>query len=189
MTRRLGTFLLQFLGALAIVLGLGLGGVEGALAQTDPCSGSSTGPCAYGRADLDNLTFDGYITWDWPDGAGGDISYGGTALGVSEDGDYIYISCNQGVSQRGIAKLALPATLNGTTGSPYMSVSAPCAGPTYTDLVDLLPAADGGVPLLGGLLELNGDVTVSGYWTYDASDDTLASHWHGASLSSFSGPF
>jgi hypothetical protein len=41
--------------------------------------------------------------------------------------------------------------------------------------------------MLGGILELNGRITVTGYISYDASGGTTASHWHGASLTSLQG--
>ena len=43
--------------------------------------------------------------------------------------------------------------------------------------------------MLGGVLELNGRMTVTGYISYDANGGTTASHWGGPTLASLSGPF
>jgi hypothetical protein len=134
-------------------------------------------------ADFTNLRLAGTWTYDWPDGAGNDISYGGNALGVSEDGRYLYISCHPNNAVRGIAKLEIPAI------GGQARVVSPCQGPTYADLSKLLPAQDGGQALVGGVFEQGGRVCVTGYWSYDANDRTLASHWCGPSLTQLAGPF
>jgi hypothetical protein len=144
---------------------------------------SQTDPRRLPRADLSRVVEAGTWTYDWPDGAGGDLSYGANALGVSEDGTALYISCHANNPQRGIAKLAIPPIGGRAT------VLAPCQGPTLTDLAKLLPAQDGGQALIGGVLEQGGRITVTGYWTYDATDRTLASHWSGPSLTQLAGPF
>lgn len=135
------------------------------------------------RADLSGVVAAGSFSYDWPDGAGGDLSYGADALGVSEDGRFLYVSCTVGGTQRGIAKLEIPAL------GAMAKVVAPCQGPTYADLVKLLPAADGGSARIGGVVEYAGGVCVTGYWTYDASGATQASHWCGPTLTTLRGPF
>ena len=144
-------------------------------------SAQSVDPLTLPRFDYSGVVYKGTFTWDWPDGAGGDISYGGGALGVSEDGKYLYISCSRDDS--GIAKLEIP-TLGGRA-----KVVAPCQGPTKTDIAKVHPDTSAFRPMLGGVLEQGGRMTVTGYISYDASGATTASHWGGASLSSLTGPY
>jgi hypothetical protein len=125
----------------------------------------------------------GTFSIPFADGAGNDISYGGSAVGVSEDGRFLYVSCHPNRPVRGIAKIEIPAA--GGIGR----VVAPCQGPTLTDLIKILPGADGGQALLGGVLEQGGRTVVTGFWTYDANDKALASHWSGPSLTQLAGPF
>lgn len=154
-----------------------------AWAQADPCSGSSTGPCAFPRASL-SVSALGYVYYNWPDGAGNDISYGASALGVSEDGSTLYIACNVTNAVRGIAKIAVPSI--GGTGTVVDS----CKGPNYTAITAIMPGPwDAGQALLGGVVEVGGRVVVSAYGSYDANAAAIASHWSGTSLSSLSGPF
>jgi hypothetical protein len=144
---------------------------------------AQTSPLSLPLFDSSKIVYKGSFTYDWPDGAGGDISYGGSAVGVSEDGQYIYIACNVVASQMGIAKLRIP-TIGGRA-----TVVQPCSGPNSADFSKILPARDGGSPRLGGILEQNGRVTVTGYWTYDANGSAIASHWSGPSLTNLSGPY
>ena len=137
---------------------------------------AQTNPVNLPLANLGNVTAAGSFTYDWSDGAGGDISYGGDALGVSLDGKFIYVACSPGGGlhgRRGIAKLEIPA-LGGVA-----RVAAPCQGPTGDDLIKLLPTADGGSNRIGGVVEYPGGVCVTGFWTYDANNQTKASHWCG----------
>jgi hypothetical protein len=132
-----------------------------------------------GAWQIEALTTDAF-TWDWPDGKGGDISYGGGALGVSEDGKYLYISCVQ--DHAGIAKLEIPAD------NSQAAVAAPCLGPNKTELAKIHPDKSAFRPMLGGVIEQNGRICVSGYISYDASGGATASHWCGPSLTQLTGP-
>jgi hypothetical protein len=145
-----------------------------AAAQTDP----RTLPLA----DLSKMAPVGTFTYDWPDGAGGDISYGAGAIGVSEDGKFLYLSCVSDHS--GLAKLEIPATLGAR-----MRVVAPCLGPRKADIAKVHPDPNAFRPMLGGVLELNGRMTVTGYISYDADGSTKSSHWGGTTLATMSGPF
>ncbi len=143
-------------------------------------SAQSVDPLTLPRFDYSGVVYKGSFTWDWPDGAGGDISYGGGAIGVSEDGKYLYISCSRDDS--GIAKLEIP-TLGGRA-----KVVAPCLGPKKADIAKVHPDPSAFRPMLGGVLEQAGRMVVTGYISYDASGGTTASHWGGPSLSSLTGP-
>lgn len=143
-----------------------------ASAQTDP----RTLP----RLNMSTVQPIGTFTIDWPDGAGGDLSYGGGAMGVSEDGAFLYWSCVRDDS--GIAKISIPA-LGGQA-----TVVAPCRGPTRAQIATIHPDPAAFRPMLGGVLEQGGRVIVTGYISYDATGQTTASHWGGTSLSSLAGP-
>jgi hypothetical protein len=119
--------------------------------------------------------------FDWSDGAGGNLAYGGGALGVSEDGNYLYISCQQ--DDHGIAKLEIPP------GGGMARVVAPCVGPDRAEIARIHPDPTAFRPMLGGVLEQNGRMVVTGYISYDANGGTTASHWGGPSLSALSGPY
>ncbi len=145
-----------------------------------------TDPRTLPLANLSQVTAPGAWTYDWPDGSGrpapaGDMSYGGGAMGVSEDGKYLYISCSQ--DQNGFAKLEIPAV------GGRARVVAPCSGPDKTEIAKLHSDPKAFRPYLGGVLELGGLVTVTAYISYDASGGTTASHWAGPTLSSLRGPF
>jgi len=146
----------------------------------DPCAGRNDGPCAFPRATL-NVTVKGSWGYDWPDGNGGDQSYGGGALGVSEDGNYLYASCH--TDDKGITKLAIPA-LGGLA-----KTAAPCTGPDRAEIAKVHPDPTAFRPMLGGVLEQGGKVIVTGYISYDASGATTASHWGGPSLAALTGPW
>ncbi|MEZ5291479.1 MAG: fibronectin type III domain-containing protein [Vicinamibacterales bacterium] len=132
-------------------------------------------------ANLAGVKVLGTFTLDWPDGAGGDLSYGGGAVGVSEDGKYLYWSCL--TDDHGIAKLEIPAL-----GGRAKVVQA-CKGPDRAEISKVHPDPSAYRPQLGGVLEMNGRVVVTGYITYDANGGTLYSHWAGSSLGALSGPF
>lgn len=144
---------------------------------------AQTDPRTLPLIDLGNVTAAGAWTFDWPDGAGGDLSYGGTAVGVSEDGQFLYLACNVAVNQKGIAKLRIPA-LGGRA-----TVVAPCLGPNRTEIEKLVPGWGAGTPMLGGVLDMNGRIVVAGYGSYDANNQAIASHWAGPDLAHLSGPF
>lgn len=168
-----------------LAIALGVWTTDLTARQADPCAGQpQTGACLLGRADTSGVTLAGTFTYNWPDGAGGDISYGGSALGVSEDGQYLYIACNTSAPQRGIAKLVIPTTL-GTQAT----VAAPCQGPTDAVIQQVVPGWGAGQALIGGVLEQGGRVVVSAYGSYDANGAAIASHWSGTSLTSLVGPF
>ncbi|MHB1260316.1 MAG: hypothetical protein ACYC2H_01230 [Thermoplasmatota archaeon] len=159
--------------ALALTMALQVGRPVHAQ-QTDP----RTLPLFTGIAAVQPI---GTWTYDWPDGAGGDISYGGGAVGLSEDGKFIYISCVQ--DHAGFAKLTLPAV------GGRAKVVAPCLGPNRAEIAKVHPDPSAFRPMLGGILELNGRITVTGYISYDASGSANKSHWHGPDLAHLSGPF
>ncbi|MCC6953389.1 MAG: hypothetical protein IT290_04670, partial [Deltaproteobacteria bacterium] len=135
------------------------------------------------RFNMSSVFVRGTFTYDWPDGSGGDLSYGGSALGVSEDGDFLYVACNIGSARRGIAKLRIPAI------GQMAQVVAPCQGPDFNELLKILPSNDGGQLTLGGVLEQGGRVVVTGFASYDANGVTSASHWSGTSLTALTGPW
>ena len=144
---------------------------------------ASADPRTNPRFNMNSVYVKGSFTFDWPDGAGGDLSYGSNALGVSEDGNFIYVSCNAVSAQRGIAKLRIPAL------GQQAQVVAPCQGPNFTELLKILPSNDGGALMIGGVLEQGGRMVVTGYASYDANNTTRASHWSGTSLTNLTGPW
>lgn len=144
---------------------------------------SAQDPTTLPLADLSGVQAAGTYTWDWPDGAGGDLSYGGGALGVSEDGNFVYISCVQ--DHAGIAKLSIPATRNGARMLPVQ----PCLGPRKADIAVIHPDPNAFRPMLGGVVEYGGRICVVGYISYDATGATTASHWCGTSLTTLAGPY
>ena len=150
-------------------------GVGGAAAQTNPLT--------LPLADLSAVRAAGSWTFDWPDGAGGDLSYGGTAVGVSEDGRFLYIACNVATARKGIAKLAIPAI------GARATVAAPCLGPNQAEIEKIVPGWGAGTATIGGILEQGGRVVVAGYGSYDANNQAIASHWSGPDLNQLSGPF
>lgn len=133
--------------------------------------------------DISKVTVDPSITFDWIDGAGGDISFGSGALGVSEDGKYLYIGCNLNSQRAGIAKLAIPQ------GGGRATVVAPCSGPDQAEIKKIVPGWGAGAPTIGGVLEQGGKVCVTAFGSYDANGRAQASHWCGPSLTQLSGPF
>lgn len=143
----------------------------------------TTGACALPLLDTSALVDAGAFTFDWSDGAGGDFSYGGQALAVSENGAELLVSCL--VNQNGIGRLRLPSPLIGGRATPI----AGCAGPNLAELRKLHTDPSATVPQIGGVLEVGGRVVVTGFISYDASGGTLASHWAGPSLSQLAGPF
>lgn len=152
------------------------------LITTFPSSGHAD-PRTNPRFNMNSVYAKGSFTYHWSDGAGGDISYGSGALGVSEDGNYLYISCNTVNAQRGIAKLRIPAI------GQQAQIVAPCQGPNFTELLKILPSNDGGSLQIGGVLEQGGRMVVTGFASYDASNVTRASHWSGPSLTNLTGPW
>lgn len=146
-------------------------------------AGAQTNPVTYPLADLSAVRAAGSWTFDWSDGAGADISYGGTVAGVSEDGRYLYVGCNAANARKGIAKLLIPA-LGGRA-----TVAAPCSGPDKTEIEKLVPGWGAGTALLGGVLEQGGRVVVAGFGSYDSNNQAIASHWSGPDLNHLAGPF
>jgi hypothetical protein len=133
-------------------------------------------------ADLSTVKALGSFSFDWPDGAGGDLSFGGGALGVSEDGKILYWSCVQ--DDRGIAKLEIPAL------GARAKVVQPCSQTLRrADLAKVHPDPDAFRPMLGGVHEKSGRVTATSYISYDASNGTTSSHWGGSALATVTGPF
>jgi hypothetical protein len=149
------------------------------LLSASPAFAQSTLP----RADLSGVRIIGTTTYDWSDGAGGDISYGAEATGFSADGRFLYVSCV--FDNNGFAKLELPPTLNGG----LMRVVEPCKGPNKAYIAQIHPDPSATTPTLGGIVEYNGEVCVSMFISYDASKQTRASHSCGPTLTSLRGPF
>lgn len=138
---------------------------------------------------LSAVTVGPAFTFDWPDGAGGDISYGPGVVGVSEDGTRLYLGCNL-VTQGQIAQIAIPA--NGGRAK----VVAPCAGVTRAEVEKIMRGYgtagwswDAGARMLGGVLEQGGRVCVTAYGSYDANSQAVRSHWCGPDLQHLSGPY
>jgi len=142
-----------------------------------------TDPRTYPRAVV-APTLGPVYTYDWDDTAGGDVSYGGSALGISEDGQYLYIACNVVNSKRGIAKFRIP-----TDGTTRLQVVEGCKGPTAADIKQIHPDPAAYSPQIGGILEQGGRVVVAGVITYDAGGTTAKSHWMGPDLAHLAGPF
>jgi hypothetical protein len=115
------------------------------------------------------------------DGAGGRLTYGAGAIGVSEDGNYLYVSCE--LDNSGIAKIEIPPP------GGMARVVAPCQGPNAAEIAKIHPNPNEWRPVLGGVFEQAGRITVTGYITYDAGGQTVASHWSGPSLTALQGPF
>jgi hypothetical protein len=151
------------------------------VAAWTPSRAAQDDPGGFPLADLSAVRVLGSFYIGESDGADGDLSYGGGAIGVSEDGRFLYWSCR--VDQNGIAKLEIPAF--DETATPV----APCQGPTRADIAPIHPDPNAWRPVLGGVLEQGGRMTVTAYITYDASGGTLASHWSGPSLTTLRGPF
>lgn len=139
-------------------------------------------------ADLSAVRAAGVWTFDWPDGAGGDISYGSGGIGVSEDGAAVYIACSHNTTS-GVAKLAIPA-LGGMA-----RVLAPCRGITRADFDKLMTgygpgfAWGAGQKLIGGVIEQGGRVCLTAFGSYDANNQAIKSHWCGPDLLHLAGPF
>ncbi len=145
---------------------------------------AQTSPLSLPLFNGSTITYKGSWTFPDQDGAGGWLSHGGEAFGVSEDGKYVYVACQRGLPQKGIAKLEIPG-LGGVA-----KVVAPCQGPNDAAIEKILPGPwDAGQKMLGGVLEQGGRIVVSAYGSYDANDTAIASHWSGSSLTSLSGPF
>lgn len=142
-----------------------------------------TDPRTYPRAVI-APTLGPVYTYDWDDTAGGDVSYGGSALGISEDGQYLYIACNVVNAKRGIAKFRIP-----TDGTTRLQVVDGCKGPTAMDIMKIHPDPAAYSPQIGGILEQGGRVVVAGVITYDAGGSTAKSHWMGPDLAHLAGPF
>jgi len=145
-------------------------------------SAQTPDPRTYPLATL-NPTLGPVYTYNWDDGAGNDVSYGGTGMGISEDGQLLYISCNSVNARRGIATFRIP-----TQGTQLQLVKG-CSGPDVTEIKKIHPDPNAGTPQIGGILQYGGKIVVSGVITYDAGGTTAKSHWMGPDLDHLSGPF
>jgi hypothetical protein len=146
-----------------------------------PRSQAQTDPLKLPLADLSEVKPLGSFQVGLDDGGGGFMDYGGGAMGVSENGKYLYWSCRQ--DDNGIATLEIPPF--GETAK----VVAPCQGPKRADIARIHPNPGAWRPVVGGVLDLGGRITVTGYITYDAGGEAFASHWSGPSLTALQGPF
>ncbi|MGE0813763.1 MAG: MopE-related protein [Vicinamibacterales bacterium] len=117
------------------------------------------------------------------------INYGGSGVGVSEDGKFLYVSCRQdaaGQSTRGlIAKVQIP----GVGGSA--ALVQPCQGLPNNELVKVTGNPGDYFPTVGGILESGGKLIVNAFVTYDTSGVYALRHtfWSGQSLNSLAGPY
>jgi len=150
---------------------------------------AQTNPLNLPLANLGTVTAAGSWTFDWPDGAGGDLSYGPGAIGVSEDGKSVYLGCNL-VTLGGVAKLTIPAL--GGMAKP----TVPCSGVMRNDIDKVMKGYgtpgwswDAGAKLIGGVLEQGGKVCVTAFGSYDANNQAVRSHWCGPDLAHLSGPY
>lgn len=116
--------------------------------------------------------------------------YGGAAVGVSENGKYIYTSCwvdNSGSYVKGyIATLQIPPI--GGTGQMIQ----PCqAGITNSELIEISNDPGAYFPVLGSILENNARFVVGGFITYDAVGlfTPRKTFWSGTSLGNLVGPY
>ncbi len=115
--------------------------------------------------------------------------YGGAAVGVSEDGNYLYTSCwGTGPSyMKGfISKSQIPQI--GGSGAMVQ----PCqAGVTNSELVEITGDPSAYFPVLGSILENNGRFVVGGFVTYDATGASAPrkTFWSGTSLGNLVGPY
>lgn len=117
------------------------------------------------------------------------INYGGSAVGVSEDGQYLYANCRQladGTSARGyFVKLRIPA-LGGTA-----TIVHPCQGLPNSELAEITGNPGDYFPTLGGVMEKGGRMITNGYVTYDAAgvNAPRRTFWSGSSITALNGPF
>lgn len=151
------------------------------MAAWTPSKAAQDDPLRQPLADLSGVQLLGSFYIGQSDGAGGDLDYGGGAVGISEDGRRLYWSCQ--LDEAGIATLEIPA-FDGTA-----TVVAPCQGPTKADIAKIHPDPNAWRHVLGGVFEQDGRVTVTAYVSYDADAATTASHWSGPSLRELKGPF
>lgn len=137
----------------------------------------------YPRADLSNVVKGPVYTYDWPDGQGNDVSYGASSVGISENGQFLYIPCNVNNARRGIATFQIP------TSGTQLTVVKGCSGPDLTQLRQIHPDPNATTPQIGGVAQVGGRMLVTGVITYDAGGSTDQSHWSGTTLDNLVGPF
>lgn len=139
-------------------------------AQTDPLS----------RPLLDASTVRGDGSFQLP--AGANLDYGSAAMGVSEDGQALYVSCV--FDSAGIAKVRIPA-IGGTA-----ALLEKCGGPSKAQLDSIHPTNPGANPAsYGGILEIGGRLIVSAFIAYDADGGASRTYWSGPSIGALAGPY
>ncbi|MGE0815975.1 MAG: hypothetical protein AB7O28_06155 [Vicinamibacterales bacterium] len=155
----------------------------------DPCAGRTSGPCLYPRFDSSGLASAGKFTISILDQNGAMIGYGGAAVGVSEDGRYLYVSCHHeatGATARGmIATFQIPQIGGAST------LVQPCRGLPGSELTKIDGGAGGYFPLLGSVIQTpDSGVLVGGFITYDAVGSLpRRTWWRGYDVAHLSGPF
>ena len=136
---------------------------------------AQSAPTGLPRVFPQDLTYLGSFSLPDQDGRGGQLNYGGDALGLSADGQTLYFSCIYGTS---LAQVAIPAV------GERARLIAPC------EQIPNLKAVNPTDPnnSAGGVLAWNGRLIVSGYSTYDAAKLAKASHFAGTSIATLRGP-
>ena len=123
-----------------------------------------------------DLVFRGSFTLPANDGAGTSMVWdAGGALSIAAEGG-LRIGCT---SFQSLARVSIPA-LGGTA-----AILDPCRGPSNISAVD---PGDPNGHHLSGSLSWGGRVVVSAYAYYDGSENAVASHWAGPSLTALTGP-
>ncbi|MFN7977705.1 MAG: hypothetical protein U0P30_06180 [Vicinamibacterales bacterium] len=136
---------------------------------------AQSGPTALPRVFPNDLTYLGSFSLPDVDGRGGQLSYGGDALGLSADGRTLYFSCIYGSS---IAQVEIPGL------GQQARVTVPCEAVPNLKTVNPVDPNNSA----GGVLQWNGRVIVSGYSTYDAGKLARTSHFAGPSIPALRGP-
>lgn len=114
--------------------------------------------------------------------AGVGLEYGSSAVGVSEDGRYLYVSC--AFDNNGIAKLAIPAA------GGVATIVEPCAGPGKKEIDAIHPTNPGANPAqYGGVLEIGGRLIASAFIAYDADGGANRTYWSGPNAAGLTGPY
>lgn len=158
-----------------------------AAAAIDPCAGRADGPCAYPRWSQDTVSVVGEFRLPERDNAGNWLLYGAAAVGLSEDGQRMYVSCFRNAADTDYLRGQFAIVTVPESG--LASVVENCAGLSTSQLMAMSPDPSAYFPVMGGIVEAGGQVCVFGYITYDASGLTSANVWCGPRLSQLSGPF
>lgn len=120
--------------------------------------------------------------------ANNQLTFGGTGVGVSEDGTRLYVSCHStpgGTQIRGTFAILTIPPLGGTA-----TVVQNCTGLSAAQLDGILGRPGGYFPTVGGIVERGGRLLVDGFLTYDAEGPNAPrrTFFSGGSLSTLTGP-